>query len=208
MPSVAPPKNYSSRLLLIPDNVLDLSVEEHMSTVTAFDVTKPPLQEFGQIFEEHYDLTYRTAYGIMRRAEDAEDVVQTIFLQLLRREVPPDLTKNPRGYFYRAAVNLSLQAIRARRRHILRGDSEQLEASTESGNSDFDEEMDRRLWDAIAQLNEGAAQILILRYIHNYSLANIARVLGTTRSTVAVSLFRSRSRLKQLIRASQEEQGR
>jgi RNA polymerase sigma-70 factor (ECF subfamily) len=177
-----------------------------MSTVTAFDVTKSPLQEFGQIFEEHYDLTYRTAYGITRSAEDAEDVVQTIFLQLLRREIPPDLTKNPKGYFYRAAVNLSLQALRARRRHVFSGDSDRFETSTESGSSGVAEAMDRRLWDAIAQLNEAAAQILVLRYIHNYSLAAIAKVLGTTRGTVAVSLFRSRSRLKQLIRPSQEEQ--
>jgi RNA polymerase sigma-70 factor (ECF subfamily) len=179
-----------------------------MSTVTAFDVTKPPLQEFGKVFEEHYGLTYRTAYGITRTAEDAEDVVQTIFLQLLRREIPPDLTKNPKGYFYRAAVNLSLQAIRARRRHVLVGDSGQFEASTESGNPGADEEMDRCLWHAIAELNESAAEILILRYIHEYSLSEIAKVLGTTRSTVAVSLFRSRSRLKKLIRASQEDHSR
>jgi RNA polymerase sigma factor (sigma-70 family) len=179
-----------------------------MSTVTAFDVTKSPLQELGQIFEEHYDLTYRTAFGITRSAEDAEDVVQAIFLQLLRREFPPDLTRNPNGYFYRAAVNISLQAIRARKRQILTGDRKQFEISTETENSGSNEAMDRRLWRAIAELNETAAEILILRYIHGYSLANIAKVLGTTRSTVAVSLFRSRARLKKLIRASQEEQNR
>jgi len=61
------------------------------------------------------------------------------------------------------------------------------------------------LWQAIAELNETAAQILILRYVHQCSLATIASVLGTTRSTVAVSLFRSRARLKKLIRASQGE---
>ena len=68
-----------------------------------------------------------------------------------------------------------------------------------------DEEMDRRLWSAIAELNEGAAHILILRYIHEYSLADIAKLLGTSRSAVGVSLFRTRARLKKLIRASQEK---
>jgi RNA polymerase sigma factor (sigma-70 family) len=63
------------------------------------------------------------------------------------------------------------------------------------------EELDRRLHEAIEKLNPAAAQILILRYVHNYSLAGIARVMGTTRSTVAVSLFRSRARLKKLVRA-------
>jgi RNA polymerase sigma factor (sigma-70 family) len=55
------------------------------------------------------------------------------------------------------------------------------------------------LRDAIAALNPAAAQIVILRYAHDYSLGEIARMLGTTRSTVAVSLYRSRSRLKKYL---------
>ncbi len=177
-----------------------------MAALNVFAVTRKVQQEeLEQIFEEHYDLSYRTAYGVTRRAEDAEDVVQTVFLQLLRRELPPDLTKNPKGYVYRATVNLSLKTIRSRQRYVLTGDSEQFEASTEAADIDSNDDMDQRLWKAIAELNEGAAQILILRYIHGYSLANIAKMLGTTRGTVAVSLFRSRARLKKLIRAYQGE---
>lgn len=164
---------------------------------------KRSLQELGQFFEEHYDLVYRTAYSITRRPEDAEDVVQTIFLRLLRREAPPDLTKNPKGYFYRAAVNVSLKTIRVRQRLVLTGDHDQ---PANERDSEDHEEMDRRLWRAIAELSESAAQILILRYIHNYRLSEIAALLNTSRSTVAVSLFRSRARLKKLIRASEGDQ--
>ena len=47
---------------------------------------------------------------------DADDILQTIFLRLLRRECPPDLGRNPKSYLYRAAVNLSLDTLKARRR--------------------------------------------------------------------------------------------
>jgi RNA polymerase sigma-70 factor, ECF subfamily len=184
-----------------------------MSTVTVLDsMQKPSLQEFGRIFEQYYDLVYRTAYSITGTPQDAEDVVQTIFLRLLRRESPPpDLTKNPRGYFYRAAVNASLKTLRFRARHVvlLSPDAEPARVESGAGNLDqahCDDDMNRRLWQAIAELNETAAQIVILRYIENCSLSEIARVLGTTRSTVAVSLFRSRARLKKLIRASKDKQ--
>jgi len=171
-----------------------------MSTVTVFEVPrKPHPEQFRQIFEQYYDLVYRTAYGILRCEEDAEDVVQSVFYYLLRAERPPDLTKNPKGYFYRAAVNLSLRTIRTRERYALTGDIERFEA-TDSGKT---EELDQHLWAAIAELSETAAQIVILRYIHNCSIEEIAKVVGTTRSTVAVSLFRSRARLRKLIRASQ-----
>ena len=170
-----------------------------MSSVRVFEARKKT-EELGQIFEDHYDLTYRTAYGITRNAEDAEDVVQAIFLQLLRQEVQPDLTKNPKGYFYRAAVNLSLRNVRLKQRYVLTNDSEQFEAPAPTSHES--DKLDQRLWAAIAELHESAAQILVLRYIHDYSLTDIAKVLGTTRSTVAVSLFRSRARLKKIIRAS------
>ena len=67
-----------------------------MSTETVSGVTSRPLaQDFEQIFREHYQLVYRTACRVTGSPEDAEDVLQTIFLRLLRREVPPDLQNNP-----------------------------------------------------------------------------------------------------------------
>src|SRR4051812_11811224 len=69
------------------------------------------------IFRENYSLIYRTAYHLTGNAQDAEDVLQTVFLRLLRNESTPDDRRNPRGYLYRAAVNASLDLVRARRRH-------------------------------------------------------------------------------------------
>src|SRR5881392_921238 len=82
-------------------------------------ISWPLAQEFEELFRDHYQLVYRTAYGITGRTEDAEDVLQTVFLKFLRRGTLPDLKKNPKGYLYRAAVNLSLDTIRSQRREIL-----------------------------------------------------------------------------------------
>jgi RNA polymerase sigma-70 factor (ECF subfamily) len=191
----------------MPDHVEGFSDEEHMPTVTLPEEMKtPPYQNFDPVFQEYYSLVYRTAYSVTRKAEDAEDVAQTVFLRLLRVEVAPDLTKNGKGYFYRAAVNASLRLIRSRKRTVLTGDTEQMEASTEAVNSDNDEALDRELWAAIAELNERAAQMLILRYVHGHSLGEVAKLLGTSSGVVAVSLFRSRVRLKKLIRSAGKEE--
>jgi DNA-directed RNA polymerase specialized sigma24 family protein len=40
---------------------------------------------------------------------------------------------------------------------------------------------------------------LILRYEHDYSDAEIAKLLGTSRSAIAVRLFRARARLKKFM---------
>ena len=67
-------------------------------------------------------------------------------------------------------------------------------------DSHFTEEVYKHLNEAIADLSPRAAEILILRYVHDYSDAEIAKTLGTSRGTIAVSLFRSRARLRKVIR--------
>ena len=54
---------------------------------------------------------------------------------------------------------------------------------------------------ALAELSPKAAEILVLRHVHGYSDVEIATLLGTSRGTIAVSLFRSRARLRKIIRA-------
>jgi len=53
-------------------------------------------EEFERLFHEHHGLVYRAAYRITGRAEDAEDVLQTLFVRLLRRSEALDLQAIPR----------------------------------------------------------------------------------------------------------------
>ena len=162
-------------------------------------------QQLERIFERHYELMYRTAYGLTGSAADAEDIVQTIFVRLLNRELPPDLDNAPERYLYRAVFNLSLNTIRDKRRQVLTDNMEVFDTACRTGDAGGgDATLDHALHEAIAMLTPAAAQIVILRYVHDYSLADIARMLGTTRSTVAVSLFRSRSRLKKHLSATRK----
>jgi RNA polymerase sigma-70 factor, ECF subfamily len=156
-------------------------------------------QEFEDLFNEHAQLVYRTAYGVTGRHEDAEDVLQTIFLRLIRRDLPPDLVRNPKAYLYRAAVNLSLDTLRLQRRHVL-VDAAALSDLPAPAADLTDLAHHHRLYRAIAELKPEAAQILILRYVHGRSDAEIARMLGMSRGAIALRLFRSRVKLRKLLR--------
>jgi RNA polymerase sigma-70 factor (ECF subfamily) len=159
-------------------------------------------KELEELFREHFQFVYCTAYTVTGSRQDAEDVLQTIFLRLIRRDVPPALRHSPRGYLYRAAVNESLNIIRSRKRHELTDDIDRLgELSTPAGDNP-DSELQGCVVEAMAQLNPLAVEVLILRYEHNYSDAQIAKMLGKSRGTVAVTLFRARARLKKLLRVA------
>ena len=169
---------------------------------------------FEDLFLEHYQLVYRTAYGITGRTEDAEDVLQTVFLRLLRRGAAPEFQRNTKGYLYRAAVNRSLDVLHTRQRHVLVEQvfpAEERQApprlvpsissmpSIPSMNDEPFGISHQQLSLALSQLRPRAVELLLLRYTHDYSDAEIAKILGTSRGVVAVSLYRARRRLKKLL---------
>jgi RNA polymerase sigma-70 factor, ECF subfamily len=174
-----------------------------MSTVTMPQNTRTALpEEFELLYREHATFVYRTALRITRNAEEAEDILQTIFLRLLRLESSPELQKRPRAYLYRAAVNAALDAVQLRRNRSGFVDVSEIEGTLHSPDSGSEEKIHQKLHAAIAELNPAAAEILILRYMHNHSDAEIAKMLGKSRGVVAVTLYRSRARLRKLIRQS------
>ena len=123
-----------------------------MSTATtAIGLVEPVMREFEGIFREHADLVFGTARSIMQREEDAEDVVQTVFIRLLRSGMPTEFQRNPKGYLYRAAINQSLNIIRERRRHPTT-DLSIVTAAEPPADTDSKEELHRKLHDAIAEL--------------------------------------------------------
>ena len=171
-----------------------------MATGMTHGLEQELVQELELLFREHYPMLYRTAYSMLDNPADAEDVPQAIFLRLLRSGLPPDLKRNPSGYLYRASVNLSLNVIRARKRRRLSDNPEDLEIAIESSQSNATADVHQSLAEAIAQLEPEVAHVVLLRYAHNYSEAEIAKLLGVSRGTVAMRLFRARARLKKLMR--------
>jgi len=174
-----------------------------MASVQASGVVVEALeQEFEEIFRQHHDMVFRTAFSVLGNSSDAEDVVQTIFLRLLDRGTSPDVTKNAAGYLYKTAVNESLNLIRSRKRLVLVSDPKRIETYAAEDSAESAEDVHRRLYEAVARLSPDAAHILVLRYVHKYSDAEIAKQLGRSRGAIAVALYRARARLKKWIRAS------
>jgi RNA polymerase sigma-70 factor (ECF subfamily) len=164
--------------------------------------TEPTLPEdIEELFREHYQILYRSAYGVTGSRQDAEDVLQSLFVKLLQNGVPPELKQSPARYLHRAAVNLSLNVLRNRKRQKLVHGVEDLGIPVFDGR-DADrqyEEFHERLVRALAQLKPRALEILLLHYKHDYSDVQIAKMLGTTRGTIAVALYRIRARLRKLL---------
>ena len=109
------------------------------------------------------------------------------------------------SYLHRAAINAGLDLLRSRgRARAVPLDDEGEQPVLEEGhpaaqpeNRVRRREIQGLLRAGLAKLSPRAAEVFALRYFEGYGNTEIAEILGTSRETIAVTLHRSRARLKE-----------
>ena len=164
-------------------------------------------------FREHHRAVFRAAFRVIGSVADAEDVLQTVFLNVLRRsrrsEDPTGrLGDQPERFLVRAAINAAIDVLRSRK-PAADGDAEAVVEPTAAADHEDEvwrSELRARLRSALAQLAPRSAEMVALRYFEGYGNVEIAAALNTTASTVAVTLHRARQRLKAHLGGLEHEQ--
>jgi RNA polymerase sigma-70 factor, ECF subfamily len=147
--------------------------------------------ELARAFADHHALVFRTACRITGNAADAEDVLQTVFLRLLKRP-ESDAVRHQESYLRRAAVNASLDLIRSRK-----NDRAVPLLDIPSAASDHDPgELKAALRRALVRLNPRSAEVFVLRFFEGLSNQQIARMMGVSRVLIAVMVYRARQQLQ------------
>src|SRR3989475_12171994 len=70
-----------------------------------------PPGELEILFQAHHERVFRTAHRITGSPADAEDVLQTVFLRLVKSRETYKLEENPEAYLSRAATNASFDIL-------------------------------------------------------------------------------------------------
>src|ERR1051326_5325905 len=166
------------------------------------DPANLPAADLEQIFRENHAMVFRAAYRITGNAGDAEDVLQTVFLRMLKRDPGAEPVGNMASFLHRSAVNAALDLVRSRQniRNIPLDDLEPVLAEPAHRSPDRAQssgEIREWLRGAIARLNPRIAEMFMLRFFEGKENPEIARLLNTTPGTVAVTLSRTRDRLEQ-----------
>ena len=162
------------------------------------------------LFRDHHEMVYLAAYRVSGKTQDAEDVLQTVFLRLLKRPEPfIDIGDDPRRYLCRAAINASVDISRSKKnKPLVSLDEKQhklevtqlLSAHDSSVDKDVRQaEQRKQLRAALLQLNSRAAEIFVLRYFEEFTNAEIADLMQTSATSIGVELHRARGRLRELL---------
>ena len=140
-------------------------------------------------------------------AQEAEDIVQEIFLKL--SGVRDDSIENPAGYLYRLGSNVMLDRARARRRSVTRDDA--FYRAHSAGISDGEDQADlpspeavvdarqrlRQLIEMVEDLPQRCRQVFVMHKFNDRSYAEIAQELGISRSAVEKHMITALKRLSE-----------
>ena len=158
------------------------------------------LDALGVIYDRHRRLVYRTALAICNDPEAAADLLQDVFLRLHRfaDRVDPERPLEP--WLYRVTANQSYTWVKRHHRwtHPLEEIAEWLSSGVKNSPQYITEQDDesKRIQVAIAKLSLPQRVVVVMYYINDLSLHEIAEILAIPEGTVKSRLHYGRNALK------------
>jgi len=157
---------------------------------------------FELIYDEHFDYVWRTARRLGVRTEEADDVVQEIFIAV-HNLLPRYESGNVRGWLYAIAVRTVMHHHRSRRRFTdSLQPSDELDTLPDPNapgpeSSAATGESIRLLERLLDRLDTEKRAVLVLAGIEQKSLAEIAEILDLNINTVSSRLRTAREQIQE-----------
>lgn len=165
---------------------------------------------FGALVDLYWQKVSVFVYQKLAGEAEAQDIVQETFIKAYHHLPQLRKTDNFVAWLYKIAARLCTDYLRAKEHRTVSIESvkerqEQLAAGTGKGADEFLSE----LLAALNNLPEKYREVVILRFIAEFSCGEIARYLGEPEGTIRSRLFRAnemlKENLKQVIKKSVSE---
>jgi RNA polymerase sigma-70 factor (ECF subfamily) len=162
------------------------------------------LSAFDQIITAHQQRVIGVAWRMLGNQDDARDAAQETFLRVYKHLNKFDPTQEFAAWLYRIAVNVCHDLVRKRNR----GNPVSLEAEIEAGRfaepsphnterSAMHAQERKIIARALATLSEKERAAIILRDLEGLPTEEVARILGSTPTTVRSQISTGRVKIKQ-----------
>lgn len=164
---------------------------------------------FAVLVERYESAVAATVIGMLGRGDDADDVGQETFIRFHRALGNFRGESSLKTYLVHIAMNLSLNALKRRRRSLLRfvsrddagDDMENVPEPHVGPSGDIDAaELHEFVRAAVARLGEKHRAVVVLRLFHEYSTRETAELLGLPEGTVLSRLSRAMKELESQLR--------
>lgn len=156
--------------------------------------------QFEALFARHSDAVFRHLYYRLGDRERAKELTQEVFMRTWQHLCAGKTIEYEKAFLFRIARNLFINEIRTNKQ------SDSLETLTEATGYEpetkeanpleFSEEQE--LLHFLAQLQDNYREVLVLRYIDDMAVKDIATMLEENETAISMRIARATEKLKTL----------
>ena len=156
--------------------------------------------EVIRLYDIYSDSIFKLAYSYVGSMQDAEDIVQNIFLKLIQKDIHISIGKE-KSYLLTMTVNAC--------KDLMKSASQRLAVPFEEVTADkavmnaFTEE-ESELFESLKKLPEDYRVTIHLHYFEGYKVKEIAKIMKVSQSAVTMRLTRGRNMLADLLKSYSE----
>lgn len=160
-------------------------------------------KDFLDVYEQYADAIYRHCYFRVYNKELAEDLTQETFIKTWTYLSEGKEIKNIKAFLYRVAINLVID--NSRKKTALSLDEfKEKEVSIRQYNiveeKVFSQAEFASIFKTMDKLEDKYKDIILMRYMQDFSPAEIADVLGVSANVVSARLNYAVKKLKKIIK--------
>jgi len=158
-------------------------------------------ENFSKAYDDFSDAIFRYCHYQTSDREKALDLTADTFTKTWEYLANGKEIDNLRAFLYRVANNLIIDYRRKKKESSLDVLQEQgFDIATEDENKIHESAFDNKLaLEAVQKLDENYRDVLIMRYVDDLSIKEIAKILGEKENNVSVRIHRAMDKLKGIL---------
>ena len=171
-------------------------------------------ESFGELVERYQDKLLRYGRKFLRD-DDAEDIVQDVFIKAYENIQSFDTTRRFSPWIYRIAHNEAVNYLKRKsKRYTISWDDiatskDKLDTATDEQPPEekwLQQEIKEEITEAIKKLPKRYRQVLMLRYFQEYSYEEISKTLERPINTIGTLINRAKKKLFEVVKEQRIEE--
>jgi len=183
-------------------------LQEHETTETSYEVQKLVEKAisgegdaFGRLYDMHVDRVYRHIYYRVGNTADAEDLTQQVFIKAWQAISRYKKTASPfLAWLIKISHNLVIDFYRSKKSDAyIDFDTVATKPETDPAHLAEAQFRQQEIRQAIHKLRGDQQQVILMRFIEDFSYTEIAAALGKSEGAIRVILHRGLAKLKTIM---------
>lgn len=158
--------------------------------------------DIENLVNEYGDRLFKYIYSMARNKEDSEDILQEVFVRILRVKNPTKI-EDVQSYLYRTSYHCTVEYINKRNKNsFIKLFKDKIPSAEDEV---LQNHLDPILEKGLKQLNDKEKTIFLLRVLEDMPYVEIAKIVNLKESTTRKKHERARKKISRIFKIKGEE---